>query len=353
MGRQRYFIPALTVAAMALAGCGSDGGGATFADQLQDSCRTLARSLREINEPTSLDETEQAANDASSAYDAAVADLKKLSAPSKQGPDFKQLQNNFADEVDLYVDIAKAARAGDAGKVASKLGDIATVDSESADLADSLQARVCQPSAVIIAAPDVTTTTTETTPPTEVTSAPTDPPETFPPLTDPPVTAPPPTQPAETFPPPTEATTSPSDNEKAIIDRSGDLVPQGDYSFIDSGQDKVALIRTLYAVVPKVRNQTGTMFGVDVLNNGVAITRVVVFQPDAALLEGSAADVVKVLASGTPTTDVTYGALVGTSFQTGENLFFISDSNGRLVLAVGKDEPSLNLGTTEFAESYT
>lgn len=353
MGRQRQiFLPALVLAATVFAGCGSSGGGTTFADQLQDSCRTLSRSLRNIDDPTSLDDTAKAANDASAAYDSAVSALKKLKAPSKQASDFKQLQNNFADEVDLYDDVAKAARAGDSARVSSRLKDIATVDKESADLAGSLDARACQQSAVISNAPGATTTTENTTPPTDVTTpAPTDPPETLPPLTDPATT--PPTTAADTLPPATGVTTAPANDGKTIVDRSADLVPLGEYSFIDAGQDKVQLIRTLYAVVPKVRNQSGTMFGVDVLNNGTAITRVVVFEPDSPLLEGSAADVVKVLASGKPTTDVTYGSLVGTSFQTDDNLFFISDSNGRLVLSVGKDEQSLKIGTTEFAESYT
>ena len=61
----------------------------------------------------------------------------------------------------------------------------------------------------------------------------------------------------------------------------------------------------------------------------------------------------KVLASSTTPTPATYGSLAGALFQTQDNFFFVSDSSGVLVLAVGKDEQSIALGTAEFAESFT
>ncbi len=352
MSRQRFLVPALVLAATSFAACGGGGGdnSATFADQLQDSCRSLSSSLRNIDDPSSLDQTEKAAKDASSAYDDAGTSLSKLSAPSKLAKDFQNLKDNFADEVDLYNDIAKAARAGETNTINTKLRNLAQVDGENADLADSLDARACKLSVVISSAATTTTevpTTAATVPPTEVV-------DTLPPLTDPPTTAPRPTDPPETAPPSTESTTSPSVEDKAIIDRSGDLIPKGDYSFIDSGQDKVVLIRTLYAIVPKVNNQKGTMFGVDVINNGVAITRVVVFEPASPLTPGSASDVVKILASGNTTpTPATYGGLAGALFQAQDNFFFVSESSGKLILSVGKDEQSIALGTAEFSDSFS
>ena len=71
-----------------LGACGSDGGDskASFSDQLQDECRTIARGLRDIDRPPDASSTTSsgAANDASKVYGDGLTALKKLKAPSDQ-----------------------------------------------------------------------------------------------------------------------------------------------------------------------------------------------------------------------------------------------------------------------------
>ena len=115
MKKHRMMAPAIVLTVVALGACGSDGGGgASFSDQLQNECRTMARGLRSIDAPTQLDDFEQAATDASKVYDDGLTALKKLDAPKDQADDFKDLQTNFQDQTDVFDQIAAAAKKGDA-----------------------------------------------------------------------------------------------------------------------------------------------------------------------------------------------------------------------------------------------
>src|ERR1700712_5367957 len=172
MRKHRMFVPAIVLAATVLGACGSDGGDkASFSDQLQDQCRTIARGLRDIDAPTQLDDFEQAANDGSKVYDDGLTALKKLKAPSNQAKDFKDLQTNISDQVDLFTEIGTAAHKGDATTVNTKITSLTKITKDNADLADSLDAKTCSFAPVFTAAATDATTTTTTAKTTTTTTA--------------------------------------------------------------------------------------------------------------------------------------------------------------------------------------
>src|SRR4051812_1241578 len=122
MKKHRMLVPAVALSALFLGACGSDGGGggAAFTEALQTECRTMARGLRSIDAPTELADFDQAATDASKVYDDGLTAIKKLKAPDDQADDFKKLQTNFADQVDVFDQIATAAKKDDAATVTTK-----------------------------------------------------------------------------------------------------------------------------------------------------------------------------------------------------------------------------------------
>ena len=182
-------VPAALVAVTLLGACGSDGGDskAKFADQLQDECRTIARGLRDIDTPSGDDlaDFEAAAKDASKVYDTGLTALKKLKAPSNESADFKDLQANISDQVDVFDQIATAAKKDDAATIKTKVASLKKINKDNADLADSLDASSCAFKAVFVDVPTDTkpakTTTTTTTKATTTTEAPTttQPPRTY------------------------------------------------------------------------------------------------------------------------------------------------------------------------------
>lgn len=139
MKKHRLWVPAVVATAMVLGACGSDGGGGgeAFTDQLQTECRTMARGLRSIDAPVKVEDFEQAANDASQVYADGLTALKKLEAPKDQADDFKDLQTNFEDQVDVFDQIATAAKNGGAATVATKITSLTKITTDNAELADS------------------------------------------------------------------------------------------------------------------------------------------------------------------------------------------------------------------------
>ncbi len=130
-------VPAALVAVTLLGACGSDGGDskAKFADQLQDECRTIARGLRDIDAPSGDDlaDFESAAKDASKVYDTGLTALEKLKAPSNESADFKDLQANISDQVEVFDQIATAAKKDDAATIKTKVASLKKINKEVKD----------------------------------------------------------------------------------------------------------------------------------------------------------------------------------------------------------------------------
>ncbi|MCU1503042.1 MAG: hypothetical protein JWM12_2396 [Ilumatobacteraceae bacterium] len=354
MSKQRIFAPAAVLLAITLGACGSDGGGkASFSDQLQEACRTVARGLRDVDQPTSLDDFRTSADDASSVFQAGVVALKKLKAPSAQSSDFKALQSNMNDEIDLFDQISSAAKKGDDKTVTTKISSLKKLDNDNSDLADSLDASSCAFTPVFTAGPQ--TTTTEPVDTTPVTDAPTTlpattvPATTLPPATTVPVTT---AAPVTTAPVITAPTTATAGDNKTIIHLAAEITPKGDYTFVDSDENTVTLIQTALALDPVMAAQPGSLFGVDVIVNDIAITRVFGFVPDGdTLAPGSVEAVESTLGRGAPVTPATIAGITGGTFTSSGNLFFVAEKGGTMVIVVGKDQNSLETGFGDFVEA--
>jgi hypothetical protein len=350
MRMHRVLAPAAIVIAATLSACGSSGGGggdSSFAGSVQDTCRTMARGLRNLDAPVKLKDFATVSDDASTIFQDGGAALKKLKAPSKLTADFKELQSNFSDAVNLFDEIGSAAKKGDDATVTTKISSLSKLDADNSALAKSLDASACALDPVFTTAPP--STATPTTVPV-VTSAPT----TVPPVTEAPTTVPVVTSAPTTVPVATEVPTTVADtgDNKVLVQVAAKLTPKGNYTFSDAGDDKVTLIRTAFNLSPTVAAQPGNMFGVDVTVGGVAITRIFAFVPTADTLSpGTTAELTTTLAGTAPTTPLTVGTLTGVQFTSGENLFFLSESNNDIILAVGKDQQSLLLGVQDFVDS--
>ncbi|MEO6156471.1 MAG: hypothetical protein ABIQ39_02450, partial [Ilumatobacteraceae bacterium] len=319
MRKHRIWAPAAVLIATTLGACGSSGGSsASFTDQLQSACRSISQGLRNIDVPKSLDDVAKAATKASAAYEDGLSQMTKLKVPSKQNADFKSLNSNFIDEQGLYDEIAAAAKKGDSATVATKVSSLNKILKEDSDLADSLATRGCALDTVITdTAIGATTTTTIKATTTTVAETTTVPPVTLPPTVAPTVA-------------PTEVpTTASGASNKTIIDFAGKLTPQGDYTFVDAGADKVQAIETAFNLSPLIAAQSGKIIGVDVIVNSIAITRVFAFLPEAnTLTAGSTDQLVGVLAGSAALTPQTIGTLSGKAFTSGGNLFFIAEDSG-------------------------
>jgi hypothetical protein len=351
MRKHRILVPAALAAITLLGACGSDGGGdkATFSDQLQDTCRTIARGLRDIDSPTELADFEGAAKDASKVYNDGLDEMKKLKAPSKQSSDFKDLQSNLSDQVDLFDQIASAAGKDDAATVTTKVASLKKITADNADLADSLDAKACAFQPVFVVVP--TTDTTPDTTPAKTTTTTEEPTTTEAPTT---TAAPTTTEPQETFPP---VTPPPNDTEPAIDNKTVEpladkLTPQGDYSFVDTDSTTTDAVRTLLNLGPVFAAQPGTIGGVDVHANGINITRIFVFVPDAdTITPGTIEEVQSTLAGSNPLTPASFAGIDGKTFPSGSTTFFVAQKSDTIVIAIAVGNDELSQGLNDFVDS--
>ncbi len=393
MTKQRSLASAVVVLATVLGACGSSTAKQSFSEELQGACRTVARSLRDIEEPASIGDFKKAADAAAALYQDGVAALKKLKAPSNQTSDFAQLQKNMNDEIDELGQISTAAATGDGTTVTSKISGLAKIDDDNSNLAASLDASSCAFQPVFTAGPAPSSTAPSssrpsTTQPANTGSGNTGPANTGPGYTGsgnsgsgntgsgntgPPNTTathgPKPipvdtTVAPSTAPAPTAGTTSPtvtgvpgtaspsSGSNKRIVKLSGQITPKGDYSFVDSADDTVSIIQRAVDAAPVTRAQPGTLFGVDVVVNAVAITRVFGFVPDNETFDtGSVEALETTLAQGSQVTPSTIAGISGGAFTNAGNLFFVAEKGGTIVIVVGKDQASLEAGFTDFVQS--
>ena len=300
---KRVVVSAWVAIAVALASCGRDGtGGSTegFSDQLASVCRTIDRGIGNLDAATSLDEVRTNATEASALYEDGINELKRLSVPTGDqnfAADVNDLIASFEDQLDSLDDIAKAARAGDQDAVDTKIAGLTDQLAESNDLAESLDISRCELDPVFDAAPPTT--------------------EPDVPLTLPIATVPAETLPVETFPIETiPFDTTPIAGNKTILS-SSDLVPLGDYSFVDAPNDAITSFQTLLDFAPSMAAQSGFVSGVDVLDaNGQQMGRVFAFEADADVLTpGSLEEVTPYLTSDIPTSPMTIGTQAGVTWS--------------------------------------
>ncbi len=300
---KRTVVSAWVAIAVALASCGSDSSGTTtesFGDQLASVCRTIDRGIGNLDAATSLDEVRGNATEASALFEDGINELKRLSIPTSDqnfAADVNDLIANFEDQLDTLDDIAKAARGGDQGEVDTKIASLNDQLADSNDLADSLDIARCELDPVFEAAPPTT--------------------EPDVPLTLPIATLPVETLPVETFPIETSPVdTTPIVGNKTILS-SSDLVPLGDYSFVDAPNDAITSFQTLLDFAPSMAAQSGFLSGVDVLDgSGQQMGRVFAFEADAEVLTpGSLEEVTPYLTSDIPTSPMTIGTQDGVTWS--------------------------------------
>lgn len=300
---KRAVVSAGVAIAVALAACGSDDSGTSsegFSDQLASVCRTIGRGVGNLDAATSLDEVRTNATEASALFEDGINELKRLSIPTGDqnfAADAKDLIASFEDQLDSLDDIAKAARGGDQGDVDTGIATLTEQSTDSNDLAESLDIARCELDPVFEAAPPTT--------------------EADVPLTLPIVTLPVETLPVETFPIETiPFDTTPTVSNKTILS-SSDLVPLGDYSFVDAPDDAITSFQTLLDFAPSMAAQSGFVSGVDVLDaNGQQMGRVFAFEADAEVLTpGSVEEVAPYLTSDIPTSPMTIGTQDGVTWS--------------------------------------
>jgi hypothetical protein len=391
MTKQRILAPAVVLLTTLLGACGSSSAKQSFSEQLQGDCRTVARSLRGIDEPAAVGDFQKAADDASSIYKAGVDALKKLKAPSNQSSDFAQLQSNMNDEIDVLGQISTAAGKGDDTTVSTKVSSLAKIDDDNSKLADSLDASSCAFQPVFTAGPSTSTTSPAPSTTTPSTTAPSTKPSTTRPSTTKPSSTEPGTTgssdtgpgdttgathgpkpipvdttaaPASSTAPSTASSTSPgvsttprttgtaSGSNKRVVQLADQITPKGDYSFVDSADDPVSIIQTAMDSTPLMQSQPGALFGVDVVVDDIAITRVFGFVPDSETFTAGSVDALETtLAQGSQITPATIAGITGGTFTNAGNLFFVAEKGTTMVIVVGKDETSLEAGFTDFVES--
>jgi hypothetical protein len=353
MKKHRMLVPAVALTAVFLGACGSDGGGgAGFTEQLQTECRSMARGLRSIDAPTQLDEFEQAATDASKVYEDGLTAIKKLEAPDDQSADFKDLQANFQDQVEVFDQIATAAKKDDAATVTTKLTSLSKITEDNVKLADSLDAKPCAFAAVFTAKPVAATTTTKPAPTTTEAPATTAAPTTAAPTTIPPTTAAPPTTASPTTVPATTA--APAEGVKTFTPFADRLTPKGAYSFTDTDAATVTAIRTALNRGPIYAAQSGTISAVDVIDSaGTTIMRVFVFVSDTdELAPGTLAEAENTVSGGAPLTPATFAGVSGKTFPDPSGVtIFVAATGDTLLVAAGVTDAELDEGMTDLVES--
>ena len=345
MRKHRMLVPAALVAVTLLGACGSDGGDskAKFADQLQGECRTIARGLRDIDTPAgdNLADFEAAAKDASKVYDTGLTALKKLKAPSNEASDFKDLQTNISDQVDVFDQIATAAKKEDAATIKTKVASLKKINKDNADLADSLDASSCAFKAVFVDVPTDTKpakTTTTTTKATTTTAAPT--------TTEAPTT----TAATTTAAPPITQTAG----NKQVVPFAATLTPKGDYTFVDTDDATIEAIRAALSKGPLYDAQSGKISSVDVIDSaGTTITRAFLFVTDAdALTPGTVEEAENLVSGGQPLTPATLGGINGKTFPDPSGVIvFVAADGDTLLVAAGVDNASLDQGLKDLIES--
>ena len=359
MKKHRVMVPTIAVMVAMLGACGSDGGGgASFSEQLQAECRTIARGLRSIDPPTQLADFEQAASDASKVYGDGLTKLKALDAPKDQADDFADLQANYQDQIDLFDQIATAAKNDDAATVTTKITSLDKATEANAELADSLDAKPCAFAAVFTANPAAAPTTTAAAPTTAAptTAAPTTAaPTTAAPTTAAPTTAAPTTAAPTTAAPTTAApTTAAAAGNKVLIPFAVRLTPKGDYSFVDTDESIVTAVREALSAGPLYTAQSGTIGAVDLLDSGGdTVIRAFIFVTDAATLTpGTLEEAENLVSGGQPLTPATLGGISGKTFPdpTGLTLFVAAEDDTLLVVA-GATEADLDQGIRALVES--
>lgn len=161
--------------------CGSDTAAVctdAFSDQLASVCRTIDRGVANLDNAATLDDVRSNANDASGLYEAGLNELKKLKLPTSDQEfkgDVEGLIASFGDQLDTLDAIAKAAKDCDQEGVDSGINTLTQQNSDSNDLAESLDISRCQIDAAFDVAPDTTEPDVSLTLPVF-----TSPPETFP-----------------------------------------------------------------------------------------------------------------------------------------------------------------------------
>ena len=326
----------MLVALLGAAGC-SDGGGVStgqFAGQVDDVCRSLDRDLAKLDQPATVADLVGYAGDASTAYEDALAALKKLATPGDAGAvkDAKGLLANFNDQIDLLDAIAKAAGSADQATVDAKTAEFNQLVSDNADLADSLDAGRCALDPLAAVAPPTTTL-----PPTTTT-----PPTTQPPVTQPPVTQPPVTQPPVTG------------GEKTIVPLVTALAPNNGYTFADADESLATTFQILLEAASSTAPQSGRIAAVEVFDGGAKpISRLFIFLPDSPLPHAAVDELAGLLAGTDPLTPNEVGTLPGVSYTPADGGFFFvgsdsADSAGFLIWGVGADQDSLNKGIAAF-----
>jgi hypothetical protein len=323
--------------------CGGSGGVSStkFVDSVNEACRTLARDLRDIDEPSSVDAVGAYADKASLAYESALASLKKLPVPgdAKVVADAKDLLANLDDQVNLLDDITAAAKSGDAGAVATKVSSFNKLTADNADVADSLGASRCALDPVLAAVATTSTTTTSTTPTTTTTA---------PPVTTTPVTLVRPTSP-NTVPP----TGSPS-SDKTILPLAAEMTKGGGYTFADADTSLVKSFVTLLTVVPSTSSATGKVAGVEVSDKGGNMfSRVFLFYPDSALPAATMDEIVTAFAGTDPQQKGAIGKLQGVYYtSTAGRTFFVGanpyNAPAVVIWAVATDKNGVDTAVKAF-----
>lgn len=325
------------------AACGGDDGLSTgqYADELSDICRTADRAIGDLDEPTTLDDLSNYADDASQAVRDAIKDIKKLPLPGNKSyaSDAKDLIASLEDQVDLVDDIAKAAGDGDQATVTAKSEKLAKASEETAGLADDLEAKRCALtplSAAAVAAP-VETVPVETIPV-----------ETIAPITLPPVTVPP-----QTAPPVDTTAIAPGDDNKTVEALAPQLTPAGPYSFEDVDASVLTGFQVLLGLGPIIAAQPGTIGGVTVFDDaGNGVGRVFVFITTGTLEPGSADDVYSSF-TVEPTAQANFAGYEGFTYASDGTQFFIGVQGDVVAWVVSPAFEGLESSLQAFIDSIT
>jgi hypothetical protein len=309
---KRVVVSAAVAIALTVSACGGKSAGTTpsaFSDQLATVCRTINRGIGNLGSTASLNEVRSNASDASTLYEEALTELKKLAIPTSDkqfSSDVKDLITSFEDQLDTLDAIAKAAKENDQGSVDTRMSKLTDQASQSNDLADSLNISRCQIDPVF---------TVDTTPP----------------ATEPPVPLTLPIPPTTTAPPDTvPPDTTPVASNKVVVS-SADLVPLGDYTFADAPAGATEGFQTLLDLAPSMAAQSGRITGIDVIDStGATMGRLFAFESDTSpLTPGSLDEVTPFITSGAPTLPKTVGTLDGVSWTDADGTvnFFVGVSN--------------------------
>ena len=239
-----------------VASCG--GGGETAASagsKFNDICRTMKSSLSDLDPAADLSEVASNAKDASSILEDGLTDLKKITLPSNAS-DASDLLDNFADQLDAFDAIAKAAKADNAADVQSATDDLTKLNEDSNTLADDADASKCGFSDSLILGLVQSSVTVETVPPTTATV-----PETVPVDTVAPDTVPLDTVPSDTVP----FDTAPiGDGTRVSIDFAALLTSPNGYTFENVDPDSLTPMDTLLSLNPATATATGSISGLNI-----------------------------------------------------------------------------------------